>query len=315
MPTMKALVRHRDTVALRNVPVPDPGADEVRVRVALAGLCRTDIQVATGELSVAEGLVLGHEFAGTVDAVGLAVRHLHVGERVAIQPVLGCLACPICSDDEINCPERRMLGVDRDGAFAECVVVPSRYVYPLPHAVSLHAAAYAEPIAAALGVLGAGLPPREPGLILGRNRFSTLLERLLRAEGFTSIAVYDPSAGDPDPCADAFAFVIETELKQETLSMMLRCVRPRGTVVLKSRQPARVDLDVRAALRKQVTIRAVNYGSFRRGLVLLAEGALDLAGLTGPAYPLEAFREVFALAGQSETVKLFFRPAPASGIG
>jgi threonine dehydrogenase-like Zn-dependent dehydrogenase len=174
--------------------------------------------------------------------------------------------------------------------------------------VSLHAAAYAEPIAAALGVLAAGLPPRQPGLILGRNRFSVLVERLLLAEGFNNLTFCDPASGDPEPPENYFTFVIETALREDTLARMLRTVRPRGTLVLKSRQPQPLAFDVRSALRKQVTIRAVNYGSFRAAVWLLAERAIDLDGLLGPVYPLEEFSQVFALARQSESAKLFFDP-------
>jgi L-iditol 2-dehydrogenase len=309
MPTMKALVKHGRTILFRRVPIPDVAAENVRVRVALAGVCRTDLQVAAGELPSADPLVLGHEFAGTVDAVGLAVRHLQTGQRVAVQPVFGCLACPICLAEEINCPARRLLGIDQDGAFAECVVVPGRCVFPLPDRVPMQHAAYAEPIAAALGVLNAELPPQKPGLILGRNRFSLLVERLLRLHGFADLAFYDPTLGDPEPPVGHFAFVVETALMKDTLACMLRAVRPRGTLVLKSRQPDPIAFDVRSALLKQVTIRAVNYGPFRRAISLLSEGALNLDGLLGPTHPLEAFAEVFAQARQSETTKLFFDPS------
>jgi threonine dehydrogenase-like Zn-dependent dehydrogenase len=308
MPTMNALVKHGPSVAVCRIAVPDlAGEDEVRVRVSLAGLCRTDVQVAQGEIPAADGLVLGHEFSGVIDAVGSAIPHLRPGLRVAVQPVFGCGSCPFCREgDEINCPQRTMLGVDHDGAFAEFVVVPGRCVFPLPDSVSQHAAAYAEPVAAGLGVLSADLPHNEPGLILGRNRFSLLVERLLRVHGFTNITILDR---DAEPPPGAFAYVIETGLQQNTLSRMLHAVRPRGTLVLKSRQPQPVEFDVRGALLKQVTIRAVNYGSFRRAVGLLAEGALDLDGLLGPIYPLEEFAEVFEQARRCESAKLFFDPA------
>jgi threonine dehydrogenase-like Zn-dependent dehydrogenase len=198
-----------------------------------------------------------------------------------------------------------MLGVDRDGAFAEFVVVPGRCVYPLPGGASLQSAAYAEPVAAALGVLSAGLPPHEPGLILGRNRFSVLVERLLRVHGFTDLSLADPDADLPP---GAFAHVIETGLQPDTLSRMLLAVRPRGTLVLKSRQPQPVALDVRQALLKQVTIRGVNYGSFHRAVALLVEGAVKIDDLLGPIHPLEDFAEVIEQARRSESVKLFFDP-------
>src|SRR5262249_3486123 len=151
----------------------------------LAGLCWTDVQVALGELASADPITLGHEFAGEIDAVGREVNHLTPGARVAVRPVLGCRTCAVCqAGDEINCPDRTMLGVDHDGAFAEFVVVPARCAFVLPGSVAWPAAAYAEPVAAALAVFNAGIQPGQRGLVLGRNRFAVLLERLLRAHGF-----------------------------------------------------------------------------------------------------------------------------------
>jgi threonine dehydrogenase-like Zn-dependent dehydrogenase len=306
---MKALLRRASGVQLCQIPVPDlVGPDDVRLRVLVAGLCRTDVQVAAGELPCAAPVVLGHEFAGVIDAVGPAAAGLRPGRLAAVQPVLGCGACPLCrSGDEINCPERTLLGVDRDGAFAEYAVVPARCVFVVPDAVGAQAAAYAEPVAAALGVLTADLPAGQPGLILGRNRFSTLLERLLAAHGFTDLTVCDPAAPDRPP-AGAFAFAVETALGPGSLETMLHAVRPRGVVVLKSRGPHGVALPVSLALRKQATIRAVNYGPFRRAVALLAEGRLDLSGLFGETHALEDFARVFRLCRADESAKRFFDP-------
>src|SRR5436309_12306594 len=96
MPTMKALVKSGPTVALCDVPVSAVAAGEVRVRVAVAGVCRTDLYVARGQIDSADPVILGHEFAGTIDAVGREVTELRPGQRVAVRPVLGCGTCLVC---------------------------------------------------------------------------------------------------------------------------------------------------------------------------------------------------------------------------
>jgi D-arabinose 1-dehydrogenase-like Zn-dependent alcohol dehydrogenase len=212
---MKALRKSGGQVAVCSLHVPPVADDEVRVRVRLAGLCRTDVQVARGELTCADPITLGHEFAGEIDAVGREVRRLTPGARVAIQPVLGCRTCGVCrAGDEINCPDRTMLGVDHNGAFAEFVVVPARCVFVLPGSLGWPAAA--------LAVFNAGIQPGQQGLVLGRNRFAVLLERLLRAHGFDQITVCEPDVVDgfrpPDNSQD---FVIETELPDRTLEKMI----------------------------------------------------------------------------------------------
>jgi L-iditol 2-dehydrogenase len=301
---MKALRKVGPRLEVCCLPVPSPAPGDVLVRVAVAGLCRTDVYVARGTLPAADPVVLGHEFSGTVAALGAGVTRLHAGQRVAVLPLLPCQRCALCAEgDTINCPERLMLGIDRDGAFAQYVTVPAALVYPVPECLSFHQAAYAEPVAAALGVLQAGIQPRQRGLVLGSNRFSALLQRVLRAHGFDDVTVSGPS-----PEEGQYDFVVETGIGPDTLATMVRAARPRGTLVLRSRQPGPVAVDLLAAVSRQLTLRAVNYGSFRQALGLLVEGALDLDGLLGPAFALEAHAEVFARAEASESSKLFFDP-------
>jgi threonine dehydrogenase-like Zn-dependent dehydrogenase len=303
MPTMPAIRKVGPHAQLCRLEAPRPGPGEVQIRVEAAGVCRTDLHVARGRLPSADPVTLGHEFSGVVTALGEGVDAVRLGDRVAVLPLIPCRECSVCAGaDPINCPRRKMLGVDRDGAFAAFAVVPAELAHPLPATVPFAAAAYAEPIAAALGVLEAGLPPRGRGLVLGDNRFAVLIERILRLHGFRDLTVGDEGE------SDAFDFVIETGLSGETLSRMTRAARPGGTLVLRSRPPGPVALDVLAAVTKQLTLRAVNYGPFRRALGLLVEGLLDLEDLIGPPHSLEDFEEVFAQAEQSEGVKLFFDP-------
>jgi threonine dehydrogenase-like Zn-dependent dehydrogenase len=264
------------------------------------------VLAAEGRIATADPVVLGHEFAGTIDAVGPAVHDLRVGDPAAVCPVLPCGHCPTCfAADPINCPHRTMLGIDRDGAFAEFVVVPAACVFPVPNGLAFAVAAYAEPVAAALAVFNAGLDARQQGTVLGRNRFATLVTRLLKALGFHQVTT------DADVAADSVDFAIETRLTENTLSQLFRIVRPGGTIVIKSRVPGGILVDFTAAIRKQIAIRAVNYGSFRRAIGLLAEGQLEVADLIGSVRPLDDFAAVFA-AEKTESIKLFLSPTGAS---
>jgi L-iditol 2-dehydrogenase len=307
MATMRAVVLDGRGAGLRRVPVPAVSGADVRIRVTAAGLCRTDLLVAAGKVPAPVPLVLGHEFAGVVDAVGPAVRSVAPGDRVTVNPVFGCGRCAVCAADPINCPRRAMLGTDRDGAFAEFVVVPAANVFPVPPHVTDAAAAYAEPVAAALAVLNAGLDRRGYGLVHGGNRFAQLVERVLRAAGFRTLRAFDPAAGSGPLPDDAFDFAIETGLDGPTLDELIRVTRPGGTLVIKSRQAMRVDADFGPAVRKQLAIRCVNYGPFPRAVGLLVEGRIDVSDLLGPRYPLSRWAEAFATAG-SEANKVFLLP-------
>ena len=131
---------------------------------------------------------------------------------------------------------------------------------------------------------------------------------LLRGAGFHNITLHDPAAGGEPLPDDAFDFVIETGLDGWVMAEMIRVVKPRGTLILKSRVPKHVPVDILPAVVKQLTFEAVNYGSFRTAVGLLVEGQLDLSDLLGPARPLEEFEAVFAKARGREGKKLFLTP-------
>lgn len=305
---MTALVLDGPRAALRQVPRPEPGREDVLVRVAIAGVCRTDLHVADGLIPSPARVVLGHEVAGTIEDTGERVEGLRKGDRVAVLPVVPCMDCETCLvGDAVNCLRRAMLGVDRDGGFAEFVTVPALCARVLPAGVSFTAGAYAAAAAAALGVLNAGLHPLHHGVILGRNRFALLVERLLVCEGFAHLTRVDPDDAESLP-AHRYDFAIETELSTETLRQLVRLVRPRGTLVVRSRQPGLVALDVLSLLRKQLTLKAVQYGSFTLALGLLGKGRLSLDGMMGPVFPLSEFEEAFEQARHDETMKRFLRP-------
>src|SRR5688572_25631829 len=155
---MRALVRNGREVALVAIERPCAGPREVVVRIAFAGVCRTDLWAADGRLPTAARVVLGHEASGVVETIGAEVTRVRVGDRVTLEPYV--------LEDGV----RQMLGIDRDGVFADRVAVPETIVHRLPNSLSLKAGAYVEPIAAALAVARAPLPSpdRDPrGLVLG----------------------------------------------------------------------------------------------------------------------------------------------------
>ncbi|MDP2046904.1 MAG: alcohol dehydrogenase catalytic domain-containing protein, partial [Deltaproteobacteria bacterium] len=123
----------------RQVPTPQPGAEQVLLRVRACGVCRTDLHVVDGELPHPKlPLILGHEIVGTVVATGSAVRQVKVGERLGV-PWLGhtCGVCRYCLDGRENlCDNPGFTGYTLDGGYAEYAVADQRYSFPLPPAYS-----------------------------------------------------------------------------------------------------------------------------------------------------------------------------------
>jgi threonine dehydrogenase-like Zn-dependent dehydrogenase len=308
MAQMRALVRDDKGVRLAAVPIPECGAHDVLLRVAYAGICRTDLYVADGRLPTRGPTILGHELSGIVERAPRDAR-LTRGTAVTVIPSIACRDCSECSErtsdeptDPPRCIRPRMLGLDRDGAFADFIAVPRDAVIPVPSALSLRRAAYVEPVAAALAVLRAPIPQNGRGLIYGDNRIAELTRRVLVAHGWDQV-MSAPAGVRPTSHVD---FVIETVATEDALRAMIALVRPRGLIVLKSRPCEPVPFDVRAAVAREITFAAVNYGSFREAVALLAEGKILVDDLFEEPLPLEDFEAAFRRARSGESKKLFF---------
>lgn len=301
-PSMRALVKQGGGVSLRRVPAPVVAApDDVVVAVAAVGLCRTDLDVVAGRIPTPEPLVPGHEVSGRVLAVGGAVTSLSPGQAVAVMPALPCGACPECRGGHpLRCRNERMLGLHRDGAFAEQLVVPASAVYPLPEGLSPLLGAYAEPVAAALAAVDALAGVSGEGVVAGDNRIAALTLRLLRLHGLHAV-----TADGPLP-ADRYDWAVETD--PEAVPPLMNALRPGGTLVLKSRSLRPVPLPLGLAVRKELRLVGARYGDFARAVALLPDPRLDLAALLGPAYPLEQHTLAFAEAAGGEATKRFLVP-------
>ena len=120
---------------LRDVPVPAPGRSEVRVRVRVCGICRTDLHTVEGDVPLRRSpLIPGHQIVGVVDALGAGVKSLPEGERVGVAWVYcTCGECAYCKKGLENlCDRARFTGWDADGGYAEAMIVPESFAYPLP---------------------------------------------------------------------------------------------------------------------------------------------------------------------------------------
>jgi len=277
--------------------------DDVRIRVSVAGLCRTDVYVAQGRLAVREPLILGHEFAGEViESTG--ANGFRPGERVTAIPLLPCGTCAPCVSGH-RCAQPRFLGVDRDGAFADEVVLPAGNLRRVPATLEPRHAAYTEPVAAALAVLNAPLPREGLGLIIGKSRIGLLTERILKNAGFTD--VHSLGVGEDSPFANQAAFAIETEATERSLQLMLDSLRPGGIAILKSRPTAPVPLNVAQAVKKDIRIFAVSYAPFDEAVRLITSGDLGLEDFLGETFALDEYEQAFAASDDGASVKVFFR--------
>ena len=176
--------------------VPTPGPNEVLIEVARAGICGTDIHIWHGDYELAELPVIpGHEFAGTVAAVGENVTRYQVGDRVTADPNVPCLTCPECQRNAFNqCHDLTALGVTKNGAFAKYMVAPERNVFPIGD-LSFADGALIEPLACVVwGLKRVDIQPGDHAIVFGAGPMGCLLMQAVKGAGASSVTVVDRSA-------------------------------------------------------------------------------------------------------------------------
>lgn len=197
MATMQAavLVRPRQ-FEIREVERPQIGPDDALIRVTRTGICGTDIHIFNGHYAADRlPMVPGHEFCGTVAAVGANVRHLTTGTKCVADINIGCGTCYWCRRNEIlNCREMTQAGIGRDGAFADYVALPARLVIPAPETVPDAVLALTEPVACVVrAARKARVGMAQSVVVLGAGPIGNLHVQMMRLCGAAPIIVADLS--------------------------------------------------------------------------------------------------------------------------
>jgi threonine dehydrogenase-like Zn-dependent dehydrogenase len=301
-------------------PIPCRTPGESLIRVRLAGICGTDLEVMRGYKGYAG--VLGHEFVGVVaesDDPALA------GKRVCGEINLTCGVCPYCRQGmPTHCTRRAVVGIlNHQGCFAEYLVLPNANLHVVPDEVPDEAAVLTEPLAAALHI-GDDVPLDEikSALILGDGPLGALCALSLAALGckpivvgkhqdklavLTRLGVIACSLGDGVP--RDVDLVVDATGSPSGLRLALELVRPRGTLVLKSTVAGQAEYDLAAIAVKEIRIVGSRCGSFAPALRLLAEGAIDVRPLISLTLPLADGEEAMRRASDSDTMKVLVRPS------
>lgn len=287
---------------LQEVPEPSlKSDDQVKIKITRAALCRTDLYVADGSLPVEPGRILGHEAAGEVVECGDVVSGLKPGDRVVIDPVEPCGTCVNCLGQTPHlCGFTKFMGVDSQGAFADYVVISANKVYRLPDDLSFDLAIYAEPLAATRAILDKVKGVDEQILVYGTGRISKLTAHVLQAGGFGSLEC------SMTPLKNDYQVVIETAESGQGISKALAFLRPGGKLIVKSRHPTQLSIPLLQIIQKRLSLEAVYYSPFRQALDHLIQHRDYVATLLGNRWKLEKYREAFAEATSSESLKTFF---------
>jgi 2-desacetyl-2-hydroxyethyl bacteriochlorophyllide A dehydrogenase len=309
--------------------VPAPGTGELKIRVEASGLCGTDLHIASGEYPLAlPGVVIGHEFAGTIVEAGPGVADsLGVGDRVAVDPNIPCHTCSQCHNARPHlCENPEGIGVTRDGGLAEFAIVPASQAYRVPENLPPEAAALTEPLACALHAVDlAGLRPGATALVLGAGPIGILCTALLVAAGASKVIVSEPNSNRRARVRDFGAEPVEPEAVSEadvvlecvgrvgTMKAAVEAVRPGGTVVWVGVASPEAEVGIKPydVFRRELTIRGtyVNPFTMERSLALLDSGRINWETIVTHRFPLENFEEAWAAQREGAGLKICVQPA------
>ena len=338
---MQAVVlRDGRDIVLEERPEPQPGPGEVLLRSQHCGICGTDLHAPGLTDLFLPNIVMGHEFAGEVVAIGPEVSGWQHGNRASINPNGNvCGTCEQCNAGQYNlchtAVRMRAVGVHRDGGMAQYVSLPTSVLNRLPDGVSTLQGAWVEPLATVLrAVRMAGFKLGGTALVLGAGPIGLLTVQALRRAGASEITVVEPSTfrrsmaerlgadRTIDPRAEDPVKLFGSELARPEyvfecaghpggVATGVAVVRPHGSVTVVGISPEPLDLRVDEMIFKEVVVRGsiIYVEEFPLAIRLLEQGAFDVESLTSQVLPLESFNEGFQRLRQAEdAIKILLQP-------
>ena len=306
---------------LVDLPMPQPAADEVLIHIAACGICGSDVHGYDGSTGRRiPPLVMGHEAAGVITAVGAQVKDFSIGDRVTFDSTISCGVCRFCAAGEINlCDNRQVVGVScgefrRNGAFAEYIAVPARIVYRLPDALGFAEAAMVEAVSVALhAVRLTELQAGQTAVVIGAGMIGLLILQALRVAGCERVIVTDVDAGrlrmaeklGASLTLDASQGNVAEEIRKltggygadvvleavgsaATVRSAIAMVRKGGAVTLVGNVAPEVPLPLQSVVSRQIKLQGscASSGEYPEAIELLGRKAMDVTPMLTAVVPL-----------------------------
>ena len=331
---MRALLFQNTSLKLdHNYPMPTPVEGEALIRVVMAGICNTDLEIVRGYLGFRG--VLGHEFVGVVEDVyremGASIPKSLIGKRVVGEINAAChhSDCTYCQRGmPTHCSNRTTLGiVNRDGAFADYVMLPIENLHVVPDNVSDEEAVFVEPLAANFEILEqVHLKPTDTVVVLGDGKMGQLAAQVLRLSGCDvamvgkheeKLALAAKRGVHTYVLRDMQHFalengrradmVVECSGSAQGLEIALRLVRPRGTLILKSTVADKSTLNLAPIVIDEIRVQGSRCGPFAPALRAISQGLVDVRPLIGACYTLDEGLAAFKRADQKDALKVLIK--------
>lgn len=280
---MKALVFDGKQTGIKNVEKPVIDEDfNVLVKVVYSGICKTDVYVSSGKMGNVSPIVLGHEFCGYVEET--LSDQFKVGDFIACNPILN---------------NKKMLGVDYNGSFAEYVKVPASQCYIFKGS-NKKLAAYIEPLAASMAPLQKKEQFKDKKIgIVGKDRIGKLTESVLKKAGLNASFMTDFKDNSMD-------VIIETWAEENVLDSCLDGLKEGGSLILKSRNYNKVPLDLYKVVRKNIKLEGMYYFEDYKYVIDMANDFSELEAFLGQDFAIEDWQAAFEESKDSYQ-KIFLR--------
>jgi threonine dehydrogenase-like Zn-dependent dehydrogenase len=314
---MRALVLDPGPALHDNHPDPLPSKGESLIRVRMAGICGTDLELARGYMAYRG--IPGHEFVGEVVNGGASAL---IGKRIVGEINSACGHCDFClADLGRHCPNRTVLGIlGRDGAFAEYLTLPERNLVELPDSVPDELGVFVEPLAAAYEIFEqVHLDRNDKMLILGDGRLGAIVGLVLWAEGYDPIigghhaekldllAALSVKAELEQHLQPGFDTVVDCTGHPDGLRRAMELVRPRGRIILKSTAAVSANLNLAPIVINEITIIGSRCGRFAPAVEALESGKVDPRPLISAMYPLADALTALEAARDPQNLKVLLQ--------
>lgn len=341
MKALRKLAAGVGNLGLEELPRPEPGPGQVLIAVDSVGLCGTDLHIFLDEFATEPPVTIGHELAGTIEAVGLGVEGWQIGQRVTSETYFHvCGHCQHCRRGRPNlCAERRSIGSREDGAMAEFMLTPARNLHAVPDNLSLEAAAFTEPLACVVhGLIDtAGVRAGDRVVITGPGPIGLLALQLVLASGGRAVMLgtasdryrlglagflgatlaleterlEQPAEVVADALGGAPDLVVECSGAGPAAQLLLE-VAGRGARYCQLGLAGRpISLDIDQVCYKELVVTGSNAtvpAAWPRALRLLAQGLVRTERLISHRFGLDDWEEAFRVAQAREGMKVMFRP-------
>ncbi len=336
---MKALVKKdsEQGLSLEDVPVPKFGINDILVKVRKTGICGTDLHIYNWDewarQTVKPPTIIGHEFVGTVEAVGDNVHDFHVGDLVSGEGHIVCGRCRHCLAGRRHlCPDTTGLGINRDGAFAEYVVIPMSNAWHCDPKVADEIYAYFDPLgnavhtALSFDVLG------EDVLITGAGAVGMMAIAVAKHAGARFVVVTDINEyrldlarkmgatlvldAERDSVADAqkelgmvegFDVGLEMSGSSDALNDMIANMAHGGKIALLGIQTARTSVNWNDVIFKSLLLKGIYgremYENWYK-LTMMIRGGMDITPVVTHRFPYHEFEQAFEIMNSGKCVKI-----------